>query len=289
MTDTMRTPSGAPSQAAREQHGGPGGKFPIFDHKSAHSALMLRGHAPNPAAIIARVRAWANANGDKAILAECDAATEADKKPSSRSDSAVPFIETRSVTLDNVDFPERIVTVVAVPYEQPTPVPYRQEVWNEVFARSAFNGIQERKVRIPVTACLKVPDVNHEAGRLVGRVVESFPNNEEGLVTDIKLSRTDVGTETLELARDGALSVSVGFYVKDHRSDEVLDRRSKTRRINRAFLDHLAFVAQPAYPGAKVLAMRSAPEDESPLPRTPHLDDWANDPIFQWAAERTQC
>lgn len=80
MSTANRTPSGAPSATARKKHGGPGGSFPVFDHKSAMSALKLRGHAPNPAAIIARVRRWANSTGDKAVLAACDQAAENDRK-----------------------------------------------------------------------------------------------------------------------------------------------------------------------------------------------------------------
>ena len=69
-----RTASGAPSATARAKYGGKGGKFPVFDHKSAMSALKLRGHSPDPASIIAKVRRWANSAGDKAVLAACDQA-----------------------------------------------------------------------------------------------------------------------------------------------------------------------------------------------------------------------
>jgi hypothetical protein len=40
-----RTPSGSPSAEAREDHAVlPDGRFPIFDKKSAESAIKLRGH-----------------------------------------------------------------------------------------------------------------------------------------------------------------------------------------------------------------------------------------------------
>jgi phage head maturation protease len=201
-----------------------------------------------------------------------------------------PMIETRSANVDDVDFGQRIITVCAVPYEQPAQVFYKRELWNEVFTRTAFDGIEGRQKRIPVTSCLQVPDINHGQGHIVGRVLEAFPNREEGLITDLKISRTERGDETLELARDEALSVSVGFLVKDPYRDEILDRRSKTRRVNRAFLDHLAFVGQPAYPGAKVLAMRSdgMPEADFPPAERPLLDEFVGDPVFQWASQRIQ-
>jgi phage head maturation protease len=201
-------------------------------------------------------------------------------------------IETRSASqVDNVDFAQRVITVIAVPYEQPTKVYFRQEMWNEVFSRTAFLGIEKRdkQSRIPVTAVLQVPNQNHEGGRLVGRVMEADPHNEVGLIAHTKISRTDYGDETLELARDDALSASVGFMVKNPRSDEAIDKHTRTRRINRAFLDHLAFVATPAYKGAKILAMRGPTyQSEVDLPKldTPFLDEYADDPVFRWASER---
>lgn len=65
-TRKMRTSSGKPSAAARKKHGEKSGsqkgKFPIFDKKSAESAIKLRGHAKTPAeraSIIRRARKYA--------------------------------------------------------------------------------------------------------------------------------------------------------------------------------------------------------------------------------------
>jgi phage head maturation protease len=208
----------------------------------------------------------------------------------------VPSVETRSdgVRIDGVDFGQRVITVLAVPYEQPTQVLFHQELYDEVFARSAFNGIESQTRKIPATAALEIPAANHAGGRLVGRVISSDPYREAGLVSEIKISRTDVGDDTLELAADEALWPSIGFMVKNPRFDQELDRYKKTRRVNRAFLDHLAFVGQPAYDGAKILAMRAAAEgavfesEQEPLPATPRMDQFLNDPIMQWASERAR-
>lgn len=211
--------------------------------------------------------------------------------------AATPSIETRSaaVQVDGVDFGQRIITVLAVPYEQPTQVPFRQEVWTEVFARSAFNGIETQNRKIPVTAALEIPAPDHRGGRLVGRVISSDPYREEGLVSEVKISRTDQGDETLALAADEALAVSVGFMVKNPRFDQDLDRYRKMRRVNRAFLDHLAFVGQPAYAGAKVLAMRGEGgdlglEDQGAIivSPTPRMDEFLNDPILKWASDHVR-
>lgn len=307
MSDAMRTSSGAPSQKARDSHGNNEGKYPIFDHKSAHDALQLRGHAPDPAAVIARCRAWAQAHGDKAILAECDAAAEKDKnKTESRSEDIaeeiqqVEFggVETRSAStaIGAVDFPDRTITLLAVPYEQPTQVLFQRDIWNEVFSRTAFDGIETRftnprSKRIPATASLIIPNPNHDEGKLIGRVVDARSgtvDGAEGLIATVKVSDTRDGTETLHLADDNAVSPSVGFQIHGP-NDQQLDRYSKTRRVNRAFLHHLSFVAEPAYTGARVLSVRSTGDlDAADAPAMPKLDEFLNDPVLQWANERTK-
>jgi phage head maturation protease len=203
------------------------------------------------------------------------------------------LIETRSTAhVADVDYPQRIITVCAVPYDRPTRVIYKREIWNEVFSRSAFNGLDAKKRRIPVTACLDypLPPLSHEGGELVGKIAETYTDRDEGLIADVKVSRTPLGQSVLELANDDAVSVSVGFMVKAPHYDESLDVRNRTRRINRAFLEHLAFVGEGAYPGAKILAMRSAAnlEDESPVSPTPEMDKWLQDPIIQQALSRSR-
>lgn len=222
-----------------------------------------------------------------------------DKKSDKRSQGVIimdeaeaidsPLIETRSegVHVSDVNYPERIISVVAVPYETPTQVSYKRGVWNEVFSRSAFNGLDPQKRRIPVTACLKIPDINHSGGELIGKIQQVHTDAAEGLIADVRVSRTPIGQSTLELANDGAVSASVGFRVNQPHYDETLDVRSMTRRINRAFLEHLAFVAQPAYDGAKVLAVRSDSESESPASSTPVIDEWLQDPFIQQALSRS--
>jgi len=213
-----------------------------------------------------------------------------------KNDCLNPSVETRSdgVRIDGVDFGQRIITILAVPYEQPTQVLFHQELYNEVFTRSAFNGIESQTRKIPATAALEIPSPNHEGGRLVGRVISSDPYGDAGLVSEIKISRTAVGDETLELAADEALWPSIGFLVKNPKFDQEIDRYKKTRRVNRAFLDHLAFVGQPAYEGAKVLAMRAAADmsnlesEQAPFSPTPRMDEFLADPILQWASERAR-
>lgn len=81
----MRTKKGTVTAEARKKTGmkgsGKQGKFPVFDHHSAMSALKLRHHGKgvSASAVIAKVRAWASRNGDKAALAACKAASEKDR------------------------------------------------------------------------------------------------------------------------------------------------------------------------------------------------------------------
>lgn len=188
-------------------------------------------------------------------------------------------IEWRSARMEDVNRKERIITVLAVPYEQRAQVPIDGELWNEMFLYSAFNelGAQARQ-RFSVNR-------DHDKHRTVGRVVNYDPQRPEGLVIESRISPTDLGEETLILAGDDALGGSVGFAAR--RSDCIWDRRTMTRSIKRAYLDHLAFVPDPAYEGAQVLSVRGS-GDFGPPPITPLIEEFAADPVMQWAAQRCQ-
>jgi hypothetical protein len=86
----MRTKKGTVTASARKKSGMKGGsksgKFPVFDHKSAMSALKLRhnGKGVTASSVIAKVRRWARAHGDKAALAAADRAAEVDRKRKSK-------------------------------------------------------------------------------------------------------------------------------------------------------------------------------------------------------------
>jgi HK97 family phage prohead protease len=74
-----------------------------------------------------------------------------------------------------------------------------------------------------------------------------------------RVSKTAVGDEVLELARDGVpLGLSIGFMEVPGGSRWSPDRRRVVR--TRAQLDHIAVVRTPAYVGAGVVGVRSEPE-----------------------------
>jgi hypothetical protein len=64
----MRTKKGNVTAKARKK-AGVKGKFPIFDKKSASSALKLRNHGKGVkgSSVIARVKRWAKKHDDKAL------------------------------------------------------------------------------------------------------------------------------------------------------------------------------------------------------------------------------
>jgi phage head maturation protease len=194
-------------------------------------------------------------------------------------------IETRSASVGEVNYPERLIEVLAVPYDQEATVEYRGEFWRESFDRGSFDGVEQRRDRIkayrdhdPAPSSAK----GASTSGLVGRAVSLQPDRTEGLWGSVKIAKTPLGDETLTLADEGILGVSVGFAVRGR--DQILDRMTKRRRIQRAFLDHLAFPDNGAYEGAQVVGVRSGERrTATDLPRldTPFLDD-----VVAWMESR---
>ena len=85
-------------------------------------------------------------------------------------------------------------------------------------------------------------------------------------------------------------AASVGFRAAPQ--DLKLDRHTMTRRVCRAYLDHVSFVEDPAYEGARVLSVRSSEPDDVIQPEveerdaTPLLREWSDDEVLRWAADR---
>lgn len=185
-----------------------------------------------------------------------------------------PIVELRSAAVAEVKFPERIITVVAVPYEATTDkVVYKGRQYVESFARGSFAGIEARNGKV-------MANREHSKGRTIGKVVAFYPDAYEGLIEDVKIAKTGEGDDVLALAEEGMIFPSVGFAVMKG-SDQELDHRSTPNRryIRRAFIDHQSFVEDPAYTGADIVAVRSSAEqaaDAAMLEQacTPRLDEW---------------
>lgn len=183
-------------------------------------------------------------------------------------------VETRSgqgFEVADVNFPKRIVTVVAMPYERPTDVLYGSRMVTEVVSRGAFNGIEKRAGQIRANR-------DHSWDKVVGKLVGLHPSRKEGLVTEVRMFQTPLGDETLTLCDEGGLDASAGFALLRRDDGRVWDdaetwERSRTvRRLNRIRLDHLALVPNPAYPDAAVLSVRTASAAAHEPGPTPNLD-----------------
>jgi phage head maturation protease len=188
----------------------------------------------------------------------------------------------RNSTLTAVDHKLRVIDMVVVPWEEEADVLYRGELWREVFTRSAYDGIEGHAGRVRVNR-------EHVKGDTVGKAVHFDPSDSVGLLGRVKIAETVRGDETLALAEEDMISPSVGFYLKAP-SDQVLNKRTMVRRINRAFIDHIALVESPAYAGAQVLAVRADQSEltvtDAPLPSTPLLDELMNADVLAWVTAR---
>jgi HK97 family phage prohead protease len=134
---------------------------------------------------------------------------------------------------------------------------------HETINRGAFDGIERRANRVRVNR-------EHERMQTIGRAFKFHPSRQEGLVSEVKIAKTPLGDETLELAADGCLDASAGFAPMP---GGIQWQERSAYRISKAWLGHIALTSEPAYEGARVLAVRSA-GDQVAMSTTPNLDQW---------------
>lgn len=166
----------------------------------------------------------------------------------------------RAAAIDDVAFGKREITLIAVPYNQETDVfDWGGEATKEKFLPGSFNGIESRTKSVTLNR-------DHERARVIGVATAFDTKSERGLISTWKVSNTDLGTESLQLAADGVLRASIAFTA---RSQDVAVKDG-VRSIYRAFLIHTALTPEPAYAGAEVIDVRTGePIADSP---TPNLD-----------------
>jgi hypothetical protein len=73
-------------------------------------------------------------------------------------------VEFRQSTVTGVNFGQRIIEVIAAPYDETAVVEYRGELWNESFDRHAFDGIEKQPNRVRANR-------DHDRQRTIGKVV----------------------------------------------------------------------------------------------------------------------
>ena len=177
-------------------------------------------------------------------------------------------IETRTIAFDGIetrtdDDGYRHLVGVVVPWAGEYRMPHGL---TESCERGAFTKtLQERGDRIPLYQ-------QHESRSTlpVGTSV-GWENTNDGLIADFRMARTERAAEVLSLADDGMVTgLSVGFIPVRSRTET----RSTGQHVVRleARMDHVGFVAQPAYDGARVLAVRQFDADDPDI--APRLARW---------------
>ena len=186
------------------------------------------------------------------------------------------FVRNDAVLAD-IDVRQRLIDLVAVPWDQEADVAWRGEMWREVFRRGAFDGLEDHVGRVRVNR-------EHEKGQTVGKLIFADPKAETGLIVRAKIASTARGDETLALAEEDMISPSVGYRIKSP-DDLRLTGRTRLREVLRAFLDHLGMVESPAFAGAQVLAVRAERSEPTATP-APALSEAWTDPAYLAALER---
>jgi HK97 family phage prohead protease len=158
-------------------------------------------------------------------------------------------IEIRSAASIDVAANGRTIELVAVPYNSEAIVDYRGRTIVETIANTAFARVNMQPNRDRMRAFR-----DHDRSKVVGRVAHLDPFDPVGLRAEIRVSRTRLGDETLALADDGIIDASVAFAIPDKDGEDWhgLDRRT----VRKAWLDHIALTADPAYIDARVLGVR---------------------------------
>lgn len=177
-------------------------------------------------------------------------------------------IETRSGTVTDVSWPERVIDLIVVPYDEPAVVEYKGRLVEETVAPGAFGALSNRSRKFLVNA-------DHDESVWLGTVLSLDGLNERGLRAAVKIRQTPAGDQALVDAADGLLGASIGMAVGPKDQSFSRGPRGETRRIHKAYLAHVALTPTPAYVGAEVLEVRThLPTVEPPLQEgaTPNLD-----------------
>jgi uncharacterized protein len=172
---------------------------------------------------------------------------------------------------------QREIDVLAVPYDTPADVwdPVEKRTYTEMIAPDAF-GTPSRPNRIKVLR-------DHDLHRLIGHCRSVHPNRQDGMGATFAVSQTPLGDESLALAKDGTLHVSIGFAVDPEGDQWTKDRDAVVR--HRCQLWEISLVPFPAYDGADVLAVRRSPEPmelvRSPTPNLDQIRAWRLEALWE--------
>src|SRR5262245_24262801 len=107
-------------------------------------------------------------------------------------------LEFRSSEVSGVSFPRRTIEIVVMPYEREAVVEYHGRMITEVCSRGAYDGMQRRTSQIKVNR-------EHDRFHTCGKTEALHTSRDDGLVAEVRMSKTALGDESLELANDGIL------------------------------------------------------------------------------------
>lgn len=141
---------------------------------------------------------------------------------------------TRSFEIRTTDTEKREVEGIAVPYNDPINI---GGGWQERFEKGAVDLSSDVKLF-------------RDHKDVIGKVIE-LSETDEGLLVRAKVSETNLGNETLNLVKDGAIrSFSVGFIpLQDEKQDKTIIRK-------KVDLKEISLVVFPAYDKATVTEVR---------------------------------
>jgi hypothetical protein len=167
---------------------------------------------------------------------------------------------------------QREIDMRAVPYGTPA------ECWDQVSAKRYTESIGADAFKVEKRRPRQVKILrDHDRQRLIGSLTSVHTNRDDGLHVSGKVAPTVLGEESLSLAAEGDLFVSIGF-IPDPAFDEWDAKRTSVVRHSCELIE-VSLVPFPAYEGAEVLAVRQAvdppmfPVDLTvPVP-TPNLDE----------------
>ena len=143
-----------------------------------------------------------------------------------------------------------------VPYNSPTPIGRDVE---EVFLPGSLDKTLRENPK-----GIKLYSTHDTRSRQPIGSVRAHDSREDGMYVRFSLNRTNDGNDVRELVRTGdATGLSVGFIPLPKRSYDTESGGVTTIYRQEALLDHVAFVARPAYPGAQVGSVRDQPLIES--------------------------
>jgi phage head maturation protease len=192
-------------------------------------------------------------------------------------------IEVRNAQVADVSYPKRTVTVLVMPYETPAEITTRSgRHFTEIVSKGAYDGVQRRNnIRA---------NRDHDWSKLAGKVTALYPDRDEGLVADVRMFKTPLGEETLELCAEDGLAASAGFGLMREGGNsgpvkadaEQWTNNRTVRRLNSVWLDHVAFVPDPAHETQVLDVRRVDQQAEMLVVATPNLDRLQHD---RWRAE----